>query len=296
MSSTTASTYYHTPMPAHHHFYLRMILRSANERYHLIAETFRQNLRLSHHARRRAQAKGLRVDTAQAAACPQKLVSVLPLHEIDTSVSPTLNRAASEDLILALTPPSEQRPVIPRITIPIASRPIVERDVSAPTTRTSEPREVSAPVVLRGQGNPWRGPTSRFSITPNDELFQVHNRSVVPDVPEDMTEGEEDPSSASSSSGPSTPEDDTSLLRSKRKPLEIEDEPAFAAEKRPKARALCHSCESLSTHQVKHSTFARNGLVVKPARECCGRALLLRDPISLVYTPESFQSLAAIQG
>ncbi|KAJ3988234.1 hypothetical protein F5890DRAFT_557689 [Lentinula detonsa] len=259
MSSAT-STYYHTPMPAHHHFNLRMILRSANERYHIVAETFRKNLQLSHHARRRAQARGLKIDTAQATRCPQKLVSVLPLHEIDTSVSPTLNRAASEDLLPVIPgPPAPvavvERPVIPRITLPfrVASRPFVGCDASVSRTN-SEPYEILAPVALRGQANPWRGPTSRFSITPNDELFQV-NKPVIPDLPQDMTEGEDDPSSESSSSGPSTPEDYSSLLiRFKRKSLEIEDESASAAEKRPKfARKEWNECPSQCIERTSRS-------------------------------------------
>ncbi|KAJ3788137.1 hypothetical protein GGU10DRAFT_385257 [Lentinula aff. detonsa] len=253
MSSTT-STYYHTPMPSHHHFNLRMILRSANERYHIVAETFRKNLQLSHHARKRAQERGLEIDTARATRCPQKLVSVLPLHEIDTSVSPTLNRAASEDMIPVIPAPPVpvvERPVVPRITVPfrVASRPFVGCDASVSRTN-SEPYEIFAPVALRGQANPWRGPTSRFSITPNDEVFQV-NKPVIPDLPQDMTEGEDDSpspssSSESSSSGPSTPEDYSSLLiRFKRKSLEVEDEIASAAEKRPKyARKEWNQCPS----------------------------------------------------
>ncbi|KAJ4485373.1 hypothetical protein J3R30DRAFT_3439050 [Lentinula aciculospora] len=238
MSSTIPPAYYSTPMPAHHHFNLRMILRSANERYHVIAESFRQNVHLSHHARRRAHARGLKIDTAQAARCPQKLVSVLPLHEIDTSVSPTLNRAASEDLlpvIPAPLAPAAQRPVIARITIPAASasRPVVE-----PVSRSETgPGKIFVPVAIRGQPNPWLGPTSRFSITPNNELFQVH-KPVILDVPLDMTEVDDDASSGSSeasSSGPSTPHDFSSLvIRFKRKSLEIEGDSASTVEKRPK--------------------------------------------------------------
>ncbi|KAJ3751194.1 hypothetical protein DFH05DRAFT_1470381 [Lentinula detonsa] len=261
MSSAT-STYYHTPMPAHHHFNLRMILRSANERYHIVAETFRKNLQLSHHARRRAHARGLTIDTVQATRCPQKLVSVLPLHEIDLSVSPTLNRAASEDLLPVIpAPPAPvavvQRPVIPRITLPfrVAPGPFVGCDASVSRTN-SEPYEILAPVALRGQANPWRGPTSRFSITPNDELFQV-NKPVIPDLPQDMTEGENDPSSESSSSGPSTPEDYSSLLiRFKRKSQspEVEDESASAAEKRPKfARKEWNQCPSQCIERTSRS-------------------------------------------
>ncbi|GAW02715.1 hypothetical protein LENED_004383 [Lentinula edodes] len=236
MSSSATTTNYHVPMPAHHHFNLRVILLCANERYRVIAESFRENLRLSHHARKRAQAKGLKIDTAKATRCPQKLVSVLPLHEIDTSVSPTINRAASEDL-LPVIPAAQRRPVIPRITIPAPSapRPVMGSDVSVSRTAVG-PSKIFAPVALRGQGNPWRGPTSRFSITPNNELFQV-NQPVIPDVPQDMTEAEDDASSGSSdasSSGPSTPDDFSSLMiRFKRKSLEVEDESA-AFEKRPK--------------------------------------------------------------
>ncbi|KAJ3893071.1 hypothetical protein GG344DRAFT_75328 [Lentinula edodes] len=239
MSSSVTTTNYHVPMPAHHHFNLRVILLCANERYRVIAESFRENLRLSHHARKRAQAKGLKVDTAKATRCPQKLVSVLPLHEIDTSVSPTINRAASEDLLPVI--PAAQRPVIPRITIPAPSapRPVMGSDVSVSRIAVG-PSKIFAPVALRGQGNPWRGPTSRFSITPNNELFQV-NRPIIADVPQDMTEAEDDASSGSSeasSSGPSTPDDFSSLMiRFKRKSLEVEDESA-ACEKRPKARKI----------------------------------------------------------
>ncbi|KAJ3735258.1 hypothetical protein DFJ43DRAFT_1221956 [Lentinula guzmanii] len=263
MSSTSTSTYYHTPMPSHHHFNLRMILRSANERYRTVAETFRRNrVQLSHHARRRAQERGLEIDTGRARRCPQKLVSVLPLHVIDTSVSPALDRAAEEEVISVIAGPPVpvvERPVgvVPRITVPfrVASRPFVGCDASVSRTN-SEPYEIFAPVALRGQANPWRGPTSRFSITPNDEVFQV-NKPVIPDLPQDMTEGEDDSpspssSSESSSSGPSTPEDYSSLLiRFKRKSLEVEDEIASAAEKRPKyARKEWNQCSSQSIERT----------------------------------------------
>jgi hypothetical protein len=239
MASSNTSVYYHAPMPAPHHFNLRMILRTANERYRVVANTFRENLQLSHHARKLAQLKGLKIDTAHAARCPQKLVSVLPLHVIDTTLSPTLNRAASEDLLGGLAPvipafvpvPAMRRvqpPVVPRLTIPLSISARKPAPV-IPMSRTKTPDgtiKAFAPVVIRDQGNPWRGPTSRFSITPNDELFQVHGRSMqkhdLPEVPKDLTErditepdvednisesseGSQGSGSESSSSGPSTP-------------------------------------------------------------------------------------------
>ncbi|KIK66070.1 hypothetical protein GYMLUDRAFT_93827 [Collybiopsis luxurians FD-317 M1] len=242
MSSNTFSS---APLSARHHFNLRMILRDANERYQFIADAFRQSLHLSHHARKRAYAKGLKIDTTKAARCPQKLVSVLPLHVIDTTASPTLNRAASEDLLPVIPAPAPvvaQRPVVPRITIPILSPtrkqiPVVSAELSVSRTKL-EPGQIYAPAVLRGQGNPWRGPTSRFSITPNDELFQVHvwdsPKPVIPDLSQGVTEIEDDVSSGSSeasSSIPSTPDEFSSLVvRFKRKSLDVEEK----FEKRPK--------------------------------------------------------------
>jgi len=229
-------------MPPHHHFNLRMILRSANERYRVIAETFRESLRLSHHARKLAQAKGLKINTNKASRCPQKLVSVLPLHEIDFTASPTANRAASEDLpvIPSLAHRrSGDRPVIPPIVIPA---------LASARRRHAEPSDgslkVSAPVVLRGQGNPWRGPTSRFSVTPDES--HSWNKPVVPDVARDIGEDASSGSSDTSSSGPSTPDDFTSLVvRFKRKSLDTDGE-SQSAEKRPKYVRKEWSCSGPS--------------------------------------------------
>jgi len=220
-------------MPAHHHFNLKVILRNANERYHTIAETFRENLHLSHYARKRAQAKGLKIDTSKASRCPQKLVSVLPLHEIDFTTTPTDDQTALEDMpvipsIAHRRSGDVNRPVIPRIVIPALTsarrQPVVPSDGSF---------KVLAPVALRAQGGTWRGPTSWFPITPSDELFRVHSgKSVVPDAPLDIEDSTSSGSSDASSSGPSTPNDLSSLMiRFKRKSFETEAE---SVEKRPK--------------------------------------------------------------
>jgi hypothetical protein len=245
MSSATTTPYYQAPLAAHHHFNLRMILRSANERYHSIAEGFRQNLHLSHHAQKRAQAKGLKIDTAQAARCPQKFVSVLPLCVIDPTVSPTLNRAASEDLepVIPLSVPVPvfaRRPALPRLSIPLhtyAHREalVIPSDVSVSKAARGS-WNIYAPAAIRGQGNPWRGPTSRFSITPDNELFQIHlcdsPEPVIPDLPRHLIE--DSGSEGGSSSGPSTPDEFSSpVVRLKRKPLDVEDQPT-SAEKRAK--------------------------------------------------------------
>ncbi|KAF5382820.1 hypothetical protein D9757_007310 [Collybiopsis confluens] len=226
-----------TPLAAHHLFNLKLILHDANEHYRSIAVVCRQGLRLSHHARKRAQAKGLKVDTAKATRCPQRLVSVLPLHVLDTSISPLtiVHRAAPEDLLLAKigsTSVAAPRPKIPRIILPTSTPthgrrrplPVIPDDLKSDLETT----HVRAPTSLRGQDNPWRGPTSRFSLTPNDELFQIHSVRRTPEavIPPRASELKYDISSESSepSSTPFTPDEHSSLIiRLKRKPLDVDD-------------------------------------------------------------------------
>lgn len=74
---------------------LILILRTANVQYCHIAARNRANLRPTHHARKEAQRRGLKVDIAKAVRCDQRQVSLVPLPVLDITVSPVTLRPSS---------------------------------------------------------------------------------------------------------------------------------------------------------------------------------------------------------
>ncbi|KAJ7139341.1 hypothetical protein C8R44DRAFT_939092 [Mycena epipterygia] len=146
---------------------LASILTESNEHYRTVAAEVRAAKRPTHHARTRAHKLGLAVNITRAVNCPEGQVSTIPLPIVDRAPSPS-------------APARKQRPtlrlVVPRAPadVPASSGPYSTLSLSS-ASATITPTAV--PTVLRGQHVPWRGPTSRFSLTPEPP--------VVPDVPFD---------------------------------------------------------------------------------------------------------------
>lgn len=165
MSSSSSTVAHRSILQAHHVANLAAILRNANSRYQLIADDMRRCITFTHHARKRAEGLRLAVDVVKARNCPHRVVAVEPLPILDTTISPTQVEAPPR-------PPLRRRKalkcVIPPIVIPA---PGSERRLQSNQELLSalSPQLMQlAPCVLRDSDNPWRGPSSRFSITPND--------------------------------------------------------------------------------------------------------------------------------
>ncbi|KAJ7293995.1 hypothetical protein C8J57DRAFT_1270557 [Mycena rebaudengoi] len=200
MSSSTR--YQSAALPPHRLARLSLILREANAHYRRVADSFRASLRPTHHARTRAEKIGLTLNIEKAVACPEHQVSVIPLPIIDTTPSPTISRRATRATTNATSgtqrPPAQRRsrPTL-SLSIPLLARPAADAPVSCgpysavSISGTSPVAPAAAPTVLHLQNVPWRGPTSRFSITPNDPIFTLAPRRappvpsapVIPDVP-----------------------------------------------------------------------------------------------------------------
>ncbi|KAJ7628059.1 hypothetical protein B0H17DRAFT_1150799 [Mycena rosella] len=176
-------------LSARHFERLSSILTEANAHYSAVATAARAAIitKLVHppRARTRAQRLGLAVNTRAAAKCDPRSVSVVPLPVIDSAPSPP-----------PAPPARRARPAL-RLVVPRA-RPDVPVPVNCGPASGSGGYTGStpavAPTVLREQNNHWRGPTSRFSLTPDDPLFTLAPRRaplppaaadppVVPDVP-----------------------------------------------------------------------------------------------------------------
>jgi hypothetical protein len=79
--------------------YVTADLRSANERYHIIAVQIRSGFRPTQHARRRAITLKLRVDIERATNCPQCYISSTRLPVLETSASPALCHSSKVDTV-----------------------------------------------------------------------------------------------------------------------------------------------------------------------------------------------------
>ncbi|KAK7008153.1 hypothetical protein R3P38DRAFT_1628231 [Favolaschia claudopus] len=147
-------------LSAPHFLRLSSILKQANEHYHFVAASTRAATHPTHHARTRAEKLGLAINIERAVNCPGNQVSVVPLPIIETSPasSPILP-------VPQLSKPVRGRPAL-RLVVPQMTRP--QADVPVSTGHTPA---AAAPTVLRGKNIPWRGPTSRFSVTPNEPIF-----------------------------------------------------------------------------------------------------------------------------
>ncbi|KAJ6569409.1 hypothetical protein B0H19DRAFT_1135344 [Mycena capillaripes] len=194
---------------------LSTILSESNEHYRTVAAAVRAAKKPTYHARTRAQKLGLSLDIKRAISCPEREVSVVPLPVIDRAPSPDQQQ-----------PQPRGRPAL-RLVVPRAQADV---PVSTGPYSTIKLSPAPAPTVLRGQNNPWRGPTSRFSLTPSDPIFTIAPRCaleppVVPDVPFDDDDyttwelgypesGAADCASSSSSDASSLPSASTSSASS----------------------------------------------------------------------------------
>ncbi|KAJ7431518.1 hypothetical protein B0H11DRAFT_2261800 [Mycena galericulata] len=191
--SSSRSQHPRASLPPRHFERLSAILAEANKHHSAVAAAARAAKRPTHHARSRAQKLGLSVCIKLAVACDERLVSVIPL--------PVLDRASPEPTQAPALPPRQRgrptlRLIVPRAPadVPTSTGPYSSVSLSA----GGAPAPAAAPTVLRGQNVPWRGPTSRFSLTPDDPLFTLAPRRapeppvvpVIPDVPFDEEEAE----------------------------------------------------------------------------------------------------------
>ncbi|KAJ6459514.1 hypothetical protein C8R45DRAFT_1221274 [Mycena sanguinolenta] len=140
---------------------LSSILTEANTRYTAVAASVRASTQLTHHARTRAKKLGLKLNVDAAIKCPQNQVSEKPL--------PVLERAVVVPQVQQQQPAPQEcgRPTL-RIAVPRAAARDVPTSTGPYSSISLSNSPAAAPTVLRGQGVPWRGPTSRFSLTPND--------------------------------------------------------------------------------------------------------------------------------
>ncbi|KAF7340274.1 hypothetical protein MVEN_01946400 [Mycena venus] len=173
--STSSSSYTHRPALSSRHFTrLSSILNEANAHYRAVAASARASTRPTHHARSRAQKLGLAVNIKAAVNCPEREVSVKPLPVIERSPVPQHRKPLPQkrptlSLIVPPTVAARTQVDVPTSTGPYSS-------ISLSPTAAPAP----APTVLRGPHVPWRGPTSRFSLTPNDPIFEVSMFSLPP--------------------------------------------------------------------------------------------------------------------
>ncbi|KAJ7433555.1 hypothetical protein FB451DRAFT_1380294 [Mycena latifolia] len=191
MSSNTSYTA--CPMSERRFSRLASILTEANTHHSAVAAAVRAAAKPTFHARTRAQKLGLKVDTVRAVALPAHCVSVVPPPIIDTTPSPPP---------IAMNTNAKTKPTRPtlRLLVPRAL-PDVPVSGGPHSTLSLSLTAAEAPMVLHGQNNLWRGPTSRFSVTPDDPIFMLAPRRaplppvalapapteapVVPDVPFD---------------------------------------------------------------------------------------------------------------
>ncbi|KAJ7743790.1 hypothetical protein B0H16DRAFT_1560617 [Mycena metata] len=205
MSSYYQSSYYAAPRPApalseRRFSRLSTILSDANAHYSAVAAATRAARKPTHHARTRAQKLGLDIDIERAVNCPGHVVAVLPLPIIERSPSPpslsASRRTKSKDTqlntrgrpaLLVVVPHARAQADVPTSTGPYSTLSLVS---ALSSSAHQQPSAAAAPTILRGQNVPWRGPTSRFSLTPSDAIFTVAPRRapeppVIPDVPFD---------------------------------------------------------------------------------------------------------------
>ncbi|TFK38639.1 hypothetical protein BDQ12DRAFT_746328 [Crucibulum laeve] len=159
-----------TSLPAHHHHKLICILHTTNRRYSWIAKQVRNSLNFTGHAQKRAASLGLSVDIEMARNLPQNHISVIPLPiiEIASPEAPVIHfiprYTAIEDA------PSKRRPDL-RCVIPTRSSPhegLSSSELSSVVLTAATSPVAGAPSVLRGRNVPWRGATSRWSMTSVD--------------------------------------------------------------------------------------------------------------------------------
>ncbi|KAJ7020258.1 hypothetical protein C8F04DRAFT_1275315 [Mycena alexandri] len=206
MTSYYPSSYYTAPRPTpalseRRFSRLSTILSDANAHYSAVAAANRAARTPTHRARTRAQKLGLGLDVERAVNCPAPQVAVLPLPVIERSPTPPFLSASSrtkgKDTQLHTRGRPILRVVVPparaQADVPITSGPYSTLSLASAlgsSLQVHQPSAAAAASVLRGQNVPWRGPTSRFSLTPSDPIFLTAPRRapeppVVPDVPFD---------------------------------------------------------------------------------------------------------------
>ncbi|KAJ7652153.1 hypothetical protein DFH06DRAFT_1134679 [Mycena polygramma] len=255
--SSSSFTNRRASMSPRHFERLSTILSESNEHYRAVAAAVRAAKKPTFHARTRAQKLGLSLDIKLAVNCPERQVSVIPLPVIDRAPSPSQQPRPRGR--------ASQRPAL-RLVLPRA-----QADVPCSggpySTVALTPAPAVAPTVLGGQNVPWRGPTSRFSLTPSDPIFTLAPRRapeppVVPDVPfdedDDMStwelaypeSGAADYASSSSSyesssctsssgsSGPATPRKND-LLEMDVSEAIADKRPKYERKSRARGRQLC---------------------------------------------------------
>ncbi|KAJ7075005.1 hypothetical protein B0H15DRAFT_1027312 [Mycena belliarum] len=182
----SSSTSYSRPALSEQRFArLTSILADANETHAMRASAAaRTKAKRTFHGRLRAQRLGLAVDTVRAIACPAHHVAALPPPIIERATPPP--RLRTKPTLRIQIPGARRAPA----DVPTTGAPYSTIYLSA----APAPAAAQAPTVLRGQQNPWRGPTSRFSLTPDDPLFTLAPRRaplppaappIVPVVPFD---------------------------------------------------------------------------------------------------------------
>ncbi|KAJ7356498.1 hypothetical protein DFH08DRAFT_802539 [Mycena albidolilacea] len=175
---SSSCVYTRRPALSPRHFSrLSTLLKDANARYAVVATSVRAATQPSHSARARAHKLGLAVNVRAAAACPEAQVSVNPLPVLERSTPPPTSPLPHKQQQQQPTLQQQRgrpalRLVLPRAQadVPISTGPYSTISL-APTPQPSA--AAAAPTVLRGQNVPWRGPTSRFSVTPSDPIFSV---------------------------------------------------------------------------------------------------------------------------
>ncbi|KAJ7171562.1 hypothetical protein C8R43DRAFT_18949 [Mycena crocata] len=191
--STSASTQPRASLSPRHFSRLSAILTEANAHYRTVAAAARAAKRPTYHARMRAYKLGLGVDIQRAVNCPEEHVSAIPLPIIDTTPSPPPRQQRPRPNLRVVVPGPAPRAAadVPISTGSYSTLSLSTGSIVPPIVGPFAPIPMAAaPTVLRGQQVPWRGPTSRFSVTPNDALFTIVPRRapeppVIPDVPFD---------------------------------------------------------------------------------------------------------------
>ncbi|KAK7041766.1 hypothetical protein VNI00_009055 [Paramarasmius palmivorus] len=168
MSSDAFSTSSISFQSHHLHAQVLAVLRRSNEHYRQVAESLRQSIRPTFHARKRAYNLGLSVDIHKAINCPQRQVSVIPLPIIDTCMSPSSPFAQPLEDLNACLPP------------------VIPYDVRLSGRSNAHKRlAMIPPIVIPSVHDPRRRPSitsqlgSHFSaITPDQNIsvpmFNIH--------------------------------------------------------------------------------------------------------------------------
>ncbi|KAJ7859498.1 hypothetical protein B0H14DRAFT_3864042 [Mycena olivaceomarginata] len=168
----SSCAYTRRPALSSRHFSrLSALLKDANARYAAVAASVRAATQPSHSARARACKLDLAVNVRAAAACPEAQVSVRPLPVLERSTPPPISPLPRKQQ------QQRARPAL-RLVLPHArAQADVPTSIGPYSTislaPTLQPSAAAAPTVLPGQNIPWRGPTSRFSVTPSDPIFSV---------------------------------------------------------------------------------------------------------------------------